>query len=388
MSRPPINYSEVVLGPYQVDVYRPNGSHDPTYHYTRTIGSVVVYKPESVSTPRIQPRPPTSFQSYKMIQIRSPVGVLTRSHDSGLRVVETGFAASPDGLGPNPFQTYLADKALSSALLQLREGTVNLGVALAEAQATGGHLANTVRRIARSVEEFRRRKGKKTWDRVKREGVHSVPQSWLELQYGWNPLMNDILGSCIAVDEAWNKPQAPNIRVSGFASDTLLHRVDPEYAGNDPRFGWNGTEEQIAEVVLYYSLKSYFRQMVSELGLVNPLEIIWERMPYSFVVDWFLPLGDWFAGLSADTGWDFVHGKLSTYQTLNAQTVNPSAEWRNGSVGIQWRPLRPGIQNGYQFSRSVYGGSPTPRVVLQNPLKRLGLTRVTSGLALLSQAFR
>lgn len=31
------------------------------------------------------------------------------------------------------------------------------------------------------------------------------------------------------------------------------------------------------------------------LGLTNPELVAWELVPYSFVADWFIPLGDWMA---------------------------------------------------------------------------------------------
>lgn len=389
MSRPAINYSRAVSGAYQVDVIDPVTGPKPPQFFTRTIGSETAYKPASVSTDRtIKPRPITAFQSYGDTQYRSPVGVLSKTLHNGVRVVETGHAVPTDGLGLDPFPSRLSDKAVTDALLKLREGTVNLGQALAEARETADLLSSTTRKIARAVRDFRLRKGKRVWDRVKRQGAHNAPSSWLELQYGWTPLMNDIVGSAIAVDEAWNKPKACFIRVSGKGEETVEINRETKIINGDPYWGWVGSEKRIAQVVLYYSLKSAFRQKINELGLQNPLEIVWEKVPFSFVVDWFIPFGDWFAGLSADVGWDFVQGKLSRYTVLDARTENATRSWTYGPTSSSWQPLSAGRQKTYQFTRSPYVSSPAPRVVLANPLRGLSMPRVTSGLSLLSQAFR
>jgi hypothetical protein len=35
-----------------------------------------------------------------------------------------------------------------------------------------------------------------------------------------------------------------------------------------------------------------------QLGLLDPLSVVWENIPYSFVVDWFIPIGDYLSMLN------------------------------------------------------------------------------------------
>jgi len=49
-------------------------------------------------------------------------------------------------------------------------------------------------------------------------------------------------------------------------------------------------------------------RLLNSLGLFNPAEIAWEMTPWSFVVDWFLPIGSFISQTTADTGLLFVKG--------------------------------------------------------------------------------
>jgi hypothetical protein len=47
---------------------------------------------------------------------------------------------------------------------------------------------------------------------------------------------------------------------------------------------------------------------LSAFGLINPLEILWEVTPWSFVIDWFIPVGEYLSQHTADCGLEFLTG--------------------------------------------------------------------------------
>jgi hypothetical protein len=51
--------------------------------------------------------------------------------------------------------------------------------------------------------------------------------------------------------------------------------------------------------------------VVDAFGLSNPLTVAWEIIPFSFVVDWFLPIGDALKGLTAFSGLEFHDGWIT-----------------------------------------------------------------------------
>lgn len=70
-----------------------------------------------------------------------------------------------------------------------------------------------------------------------------------------------------------------------------------------------------------------------QMGLLNPASIAWELFPFSFVVDWFLQIGDYFnswsdyAGVSQEKGWKTAYTKAfgsRSYPGLNAYCTDMS----------------------------------------------------------------
>ena len=47
---------------------------------------------------------------------------------------------------------------------------------------------------------------------------------------------------------------------------------------------------------------------LSSLGILNLLGIVWEKVSFSFVVDWLLPVGNMFEGLMAFVGCSYMLG--------------------------------------------------------------------------------
>ena len=130
--------------------------------------------------------------------------------------------------------------------------------------------------------------------------------------------------------------------------------------------------------------------MLSQLGLTDPLGIAWELTRLSFVADWFVPIGAWLQARSADTGWTFVQGCSSALCRLNKRRLGPLAHsWMNGPYSCQVTLYGKSGGSGVRFARTTFGQSPTPQVVLRNPLASAGLAgKFASGVALLYGALR
>ena len=140
-------------------------------------------------------------------------------------------------------------------------------------------------------------------------------------------------------------------------------------------------------VSLWYSLNNPGLATQSQLGLLNPLEIVWECLPYSFVVDWAIPVGAWMSSLTADAGFSFKGGSRSTKIVLDDVKVKDLRLWRYSSVGTRgWSegsgPTLTG--SAADFTRTCYLTSPVPGIYVKNPLSAL---HVANAIALLMQAF-
>lgn len=100
----------------------------------------------------------------------------------------------------------------------------------------------------------------------------------------------------------------------------------------------------------------------SRLGITNPALIAWELLPWSFVADWFVPVGDYLSLLDATLGWDFQGGSFSAKTTVDTTVhdfvvrPDPGKDPYNRKVSV----IGSGRSRKMRFSRSVYSASPFP----------------------------
>lgn len=137
----------------------------------------------------------------------------------------------------------------------------------------------------------------------------SIADTWLEFSFGWKPLVQDVFN---AVDILQNPIKAN--RPIGTASDTWFYQRQVGLYPGHPNgytlerstgkiFAKMGCEVEISNPNLY---------LANQLGLTNPALIVWELIPFSFVVDWFTNVGQFlgqgsdFYGLSVKRPWTVI----------------------------------------------------------------------------------
>lgn len=114
-------------------------------------------------------------------------------------------------------------------------------------------------------------------------------QRWLEMQYGWIPLIDDVYSSAIAFERASAPPRRKVYRVSSSSSSPIDTSASPSF------YSGKGTMKTTVRYI--YELVESLSN-TRQLGLENPLPALWEIMPYSFVLDWFIPIGTYLDNLA------------------------------------------------------------------------------------------
>lgn len=146
-------------------------------------------------------------------------------------------------------------------------------------------------------------------------------ESWLEFSYGWKPLMKDVYDHARALAEL----TVERMNVVRYASGKARTRSARGPIKSDPSaqahfISYNSSEHsRWVKFSVSYSLQNGELNTFSQLGIDNPLEVAWELLPFSFVADWFLPIGDFVRCLSATTGLRFNHGSKSTREVINTK---------------------------------------------------------------------
>lgn len=276
----------------------------------------------------------------------------------------------------------LANLALIAARGNLRQKKVDLGVAFGERKQTAQLVGDTTKRIARSVQKLRRGKIRDAMSELGLASKKGQPrgsnwtQNWLELQYAWKPLLSDVYGAC----DALSKRPKRDWTVTARASRSSVKAASKNWTGPDCGVG-SARASTSAFVRIDAQPDNEALISLSSVGVTNPLLVGWELVPYSFVVDWFLPIGGWLESLDATLGFSSMYTSTS---------VLTRAEWHgNGANGGNSSNV---YKNSYYegkrvvlLTRSAQAGVPIPRFPSIKDPRSLG--HMANGLALLAQAF-
>jgi len=297
----------------------------------------------------------------------------------------SGFAPIvdlPDGM---------VNRALIKALLQLKNQKVNLAQAFAEREQTVKLFVGAAEKISHLVSAYRSKNPKKLWAQiVGSEGKRgaSLPASWLELQYGWKPLMSDVYGSASALNQA--EQGGSPYRCSCVATQRYTGRRTGQKASyiDANLYIKTSIEDQVlVKVHLDYVLENPLVATLAQLGITNPVYLAWELLPYSFVVDWFSPVGDFLSSMDAALGWFFKGGTLSVVRRTTERGSGlhlPDPAFSGYYYSLQGYPSML-LNKQYALERSVYGSSPLPGFPgLKNPLST---GHIANAMSLLAQAF-
>jgi len=307
---------------------------------------------------------------------------------SGLRFRETGNIWDGSFPEPDPVSSNTRNQCLVKALEKLKNQDFHLGNFLAESRQAIDMVANRSLAIADQVRGFRRR-NPKAWKLVRlwqtgglpRHLWCKIPPAWLELQYGWLPLMADVQGALAHLKKR-GRFARPFVTVKASAeTDSVSKLVSTSSDAVTAEVSFN--HHQVVTTYLVYGLENPTLAELSSLGLVNPLEIVWETTRYSFVVDWFLPIGSWLGALTADVGYSFITGGQGSKVTC---TFRDSVVLSH-SPFYTYSQIQPPQYIGKTefYERRCYGTTPVPGIYVKNPLS---LKHVLNAFALLAQAFR
>lgn len=298
----------------------------------------------------------------------------TRFEANHLSSWESGVDPYP-GDAWTPLLNNAEDKAVTRAREKLRsKDSFNIGVAVAEARSTAELLAGRGTDMANALLAFRRHAF--SFPTNVREYILKVAGAWLEGYYGWGSLARDAFGLDAALR---SKVQEP---LDIFVQSTIKtsSKMGPSNIDAIRRRRWD--VEGLARVGYHATIESEFARNLDKWGLLNPFEIAWEVMPYSFCVDWLMPVGNTLSSLSATAGLKFESGYITRFHKARISTdywnLNPypreSVVTDRGSYVVESVVMNRRLTPGFEIPR-LYAN--------ENPFST---PRVTSAVALITQA--
>lgn len=183
--------------------------------------------------------------------------------------------------------------AVTTAIYEkVKSQETNVGNLLAELGKTKQSFADIVVRIASALLSFKSGNFIKGFRKLLPGTPKEVANDYLLWTYGIKPLLGDIDGLAkhlAAVDKLEVVDKA--VRSRNLASP-IQNKV---FGGRVmSRTETLGIETEVTvKAVIKYRIDCAKARELNQLGLTNPASVAWETVPWSFVVDWLIPIGNW-----------------------------------------------------------------------------------------------
>lgn len=254
----------------------------------------------------------------------------------------------------------------------------NLAVSAAQGKQTVDMVRNAVFSIGGAITDLK--KGKFA-SAARRFGVAQRPSKlsekdisgrWLELQYGWLPLISDVYEAAKAYESL----------TSDARVNTVTESIQKQWRGNascEPvNYSCYGNVQENARYI--YEMTETL-SVPRSLGLTDPLSVAWELIPYSFVVDWFVPIGDYLANLNVIPK---LQGRFLLVHTRR---------FSGSSIEINAKPykytVRPTSSCKYIYMKRTVSASLTvPKPVFNSIPDAMSPSRIYNAIALVTQRLR
>lgn len=399
-------------GPISINVSVPGSAERRIYAYHSTNPSVYhiggMYseacfesRPASVRSTKDSSgwRPPLPWSHTKSLFVNPYLETDLQTLPSGT-IRETYNGDSPQFghstvSGRMPSLGDTVDRAINKALMQLSNQQADFGENYAEREQTDRLIGDRVNQYTSQLTGRYITRHRRDWRDVKRVSPlvrhgKKYPESWLAFQYGVQPLLSDIYGAYQLMKRVDKDYSTFRINVKATVMNDTVRIDTVETTASSAYtaiYGGMGTCHVVSEgragafVRLDYAMVNPALVELQQLGMVNPVLLAWNLLPYSFVLDWALPVGNYLQSWTADLGYRFLGGSISTLQTVrgHAEQYKPPTG-TTGSVN----PAVGGFFEGFKFNRTVLHSSPAPRMPhFKNPLT---LHHAANALSLLAVA--
>lgn len=190
-------------------------------------------------------------------------------------------------------------KLISQVVTQAKNHKFNLAVALGEGNKTVRMVSSTLVKLYQAYRQLRRgnltgaarsltNSPKRHKNFTSQLTSKDISDAWLEMSYGWTPLLADVYESANAFHRLTAGPRYLTFKVARANKSSRLDKTNVNY-------WW---EQEGLYVITYHVTIIEELSAVRNLGLLDPLTVAWELTPFSFVADWFIPIGDYLTNLS------------------------------------------------------------------------------------------
>jgi len=258
------------------------------------------------------------------------------------------------------FKAVVDESAITRKIYdKLAEQLDSISGSVAEIDEVTGMIKDMVKATNLIIRCARMKRGscKRLYDYVKTRKIADIPAAWLAYSFGIAPLSQDLYTICKRHAE---KPLWKRI-VSNWKTEKSYFEGNPLYLKSERIF---------CKTTLFVQLREPW---VLPVGIGNPAEWMWERIPFSFVLDWTFDIGSAIAAVS-----NYRYVKCSK----GVRSTKMEAYYTQESPSSLYTMALPGVMRYRSYRRDVIQSFPAP--VLPTVGTSQSVIRLLNALSLLS----
>lgn len=290
------------------------------------------------------------------------------------------------GLFNNNFPEVAVDenalnRCVIDCYLKIKDQKAQIGNALAEAKQTVDMVAKATSTLVKLLLHAKRGNFKGMANDLGltgRDALRLPANTYLQWKYGWAPLMSDIHDGVELLKNQF-PPMLPLLHAKRTIKQDKTWTDRWWVSSNYATITGKGTNLSKVELWVTCDVDPW-RQAALRMGLDDPLGILWEVTPWSFVVDWVSPVGDFLSALSVMKDLTFVAGYWLTVNQGSSRITHPG----DGDPRVT-ESVPPVTIDRFGMRRNAMSGLPMPLPYIKSPFST---SHTASALALLVQLFR
>jgi hypothetical protein len=209
---------------------------------------------------------------------------------------------------------------------QLRKGSASMGVNFASWQQSADMIVSRCEKLKdffdlKRVSRRKSRRRPKQDDRFSRKALAS---DILEGEFGWVPLLQDI-HACLTTVCGENAVPSTWVRASSKFSHS---KYTEQIAGFNPRSTESVTGSGRITYAASVAVTNPNLWLLNRLGLINPLTVAWDLVPWSFVVNMFVNVNSVLSSLTDTVGLTISDGSY----TRSSSLLSEQRRWWHSGV--------------------------------------------------------
>lgn len=292
------------------------------------------------------------------------------------------------------------NQSLVLARNNVADRVASFGESLAELGKTAGMLASQAAAISKFADAVqkrdyramatslgvrpRSRKARRAEHHLRQSGVPTLANAWLAYNFGIKPIISDMVSLAILLGEG------KNLRVTGKGA-IFTRKSDKKHVWSERtesftglKYAYGVSEEITAGVYsrLDYEVSMPALRQLTTYGLMDAPAVAWALVPYSFLVDFVLPVSEVLRSLTATFGLTYKGGCSTKFvrvkRKLDGAYALPTTSQKVITFDASMSPLE-----GFDMVRTVHSTNPNPVAIwIKDPIDAF---KVSTVLAVLTQ---